>query len=136
MPVGGDIIEITFNHPTVGSGTIYPKSTEDSTFNLGGFRSEDDMAKIAGDGSMIDTINRVRWSFEVPATWDQNSANELDKLIELAESPVESTWTISSINGTVWGGKGKPVGELPGNGNAATITLKLSGGGRLKKIVG
>ena len=136
MPVGGDIIEITYNHPIVGSGTIYPKSTEDSTFNLGGFRSEDDMAKIAGDGSMIDTINRVRWSFEVPATWDQNSANELDKLIELAESPVEADWTISSINGTVWGGKGKPVGELPGNGNAATITLKLSGGGRLKKIVG
>ena len=136
MPTGGDIIEITFNHDTVGSGTIYPKSTEDSTFNLGGFRSEDDMAKIAGDGSMIDTINRVRWSFEVPATWDQNSANELDKLIELAESPVEADWTISSINGTVWGGKGKPVGELPGNGNAATITLKLSGGGRLKKIVG
>ena len=136
MPAGGDIIEITFNHDTVGSGTIYPKSTEDSTFNLGGFRSEDDMAKIAGDGSMIDTINRVRWSFEVPATWDQNSANELDKLIELAESPVEADWTISSINGTVWGGKGKPVGELPGNGNAATITLKLSGGGRLKKIVG
>ena len=136
MPVGGDIIEITFNHPIVGSGTIYPKSTEDSTFNLGGFRSEDDMAKIAGDGSMIDTINRVRWSFEVPATWDQNSANELDKLIELAESPIEADWTISSINGTVWGGKGKPVGELPGNGNAATITLKLSGGGRLKKIVG
>ena len=136
MPVGGDIIEITFNHDTVGSGTIYPKSTEDSTFNLGGFRSEDDMAKIAGDGSMIDTINRVRWSFEVPATWDQNSANELDKLIELAESPIEADWTISSINGTVWGGKGKPVGELPGNGNAATITLKLSGGGRLKKIVG
>ena len=136
MPVGGDILEITFNHPTIGSGTIYPKSTEDSTFNLGGFRSEDDMAKIAGDGSMIDTINRVRWSFEIPATWDQNSANELDKLIELAESTVETDWTISSINGTVWGGKGKPVGELPGNGNAATITLKLSGGGRLKKIVG
>ena len=136
MPVGGDITEITFNHPTIGSGTIYPKSTEDSTFNLGGFRSEDDMAKIGGDGSMIDTINRVRWSFEIPATWDQNSANELDKLIELAASPVQADWTISSINGTVWGGKGKPVGELPGNGNTAIITLKLSGGGRLKKIVG
>lgn len=136
MAVAGDIIEITFNHPTLGSGTIYPKSTEDSTYNNGGFRSEDDMAKIAGDGTAIDTINRVRWSFEVPASWDMNVANELDTLAELSGSPVPAEWTFTNVNGTVWGGKGKPVGETPGNGNTGLITLKVSGGGRLTKIVG
>lgn len=135
MAVGGDILEITFNHPTLGSGTLFPKSSEDSTFNLGGFRSEDDMAKIAGDGTAIDTINRNRWKFEVPASWDQNDANELDKLVDLAGSPVPAEWTFTSINGTVWGGTGKPVGELPGNGNTALITLVVSGGGKLEKII-
>ena len=33
--VGGDIVELTFNHPTLGSGIIFPKSAEDSTFDLG-----------------------------------------------------------------------------------------------------
>lgn len=135
MAVGGDIVEITFNHPTIGSGTLYPKASEDSTFNPGGFRSEDDMSKIAGNGIMIDTMNRQRWSFEVPISWDMNDANELPKLIELAGSPVLADWTITVINGTVWGGKGKPVGETPGNGNTAIITLKVSGGGLLEKII-
>lgn len=136
MPVGGDIIEITSNHPTLGSVTLFPKSSEDSTFNTGGFRGEDDMAKIAGDGSSIRTLNRNRWSVELPISWDMNDANEIDKLTALAKSPVESEWTFTSINGTVWGGKGAPVGEIPGNGNTVIITLKVSGGGELSKIVG
>lgn len=136
MPVGGDIIEITSNHPILGSITLFPKSSEDSTFNTGGFRAEDDMAKIAGDGSSIRTLNRNRWSVELPIAWDMNDANEIDKLTALAESPVESDWTFTSINGTVWGGKGSPVGEIPGNGNTVLITLKVSGGGKLAKIVG
>ena len=136
MAVGGDIIEITSNHPTLGATTYYPKSSEDSTYNTGGFRSEDDMAKIAGDGTAIDTINRNRWSFEVPASWDMNGANEMDKLTALAGDPLPADWTFTNVNGTVWGGKGKPVGEIPGNGNTALITLKVSGGGKLEKIVG
>lgn len=136
MPVGGDIIEITSNHPTLGATTYFPKSSEDSTYNTGGFRSEDDMTKIAGNGKSIRTINRNRWSFEVPASWDMNDANEMDKLTALAEDPVEADWTFTNKNGTVWGGKGSPVGELPGNGNTALITLKVSGSGKLEKIVG
>ncbi len=134
--VGGDIVEITSNHPTLGSITIFPKSSEDSTFNKGGFRREDDMSKVAGDGSSIDTINRNRWAVEVPVAWDMNDANEMDKLVDLAENPVVSEWTFTHINGTVWGGKGAPVGEIAGNGNTAIITLKVSGGGKLNKIVG
>lgn len=135
MPVGGDIIEITSNHPSLGSVTLFPKSSEDSTFNTGGFRGEDDMNKIAGDGSSIRTLNRVRWAVELPISWDMNDANEIDKLTALAESPVESDWTFTSVNGTVWGGKGSPVGDIPGNANTSLITLKLSGGGKLEKII-
>jgi len=136
MAVGGDILEITYNHPTLGTGTIFAKSQEDSTFDLGGYRSNDDAAMVDGGGNMIDQINQVRWKFSVAVSWDGNSANELDKIVALAGSPVTADWTISHINGVVWGGNGKPVGDYEGNGNASTFTLTLSGGGKLKKIVG
>jgi hypothetical protein len=136
MAVGGDIIEITYNHPTLGSGVIYPKASEDSTYDLGGFRSNDEASGIDGGGNMIDQINRVRWSFEVAVSWDMNIREDLDRLVELAGSPVQADWTFTHINGTVFGGTGKPVGDMQGNGNQATFALKVSGGGKLKKIVG
>lgn len=133
---GGDILEITFNHPTLGSGVIYPKSGEDSTFDLGGFRSDDDAQAVAGNGQMIDKMNRKRWSVDTVIAWDMNTDITLEKIVALAGSPVMADYTITHINGTVYGGKGKPVGDLQGNGNAATFPLKISGGDKLKKIGG
>ncbi len=133
--IGGDILEITFNHATLGSGTIYPKSGEYSTIDLGGFRSNDDANMIDGSGNMIDQINRVRWGVETTVAWDNNVALELEQLVALAASPVHADWTITHISGTVWGGKGKPVGDLKGAGNGGTFPLKLAGGNELKKIV-
>jgi len=132
----GDIIEITFNHDTLGSGTVFPKVGEDSTYDLGGFRSDDDDSMLSGDGEMIDKLTRKRWSFEVTVAWDQNIDTELETINDLAASPVLADWTFTHINGTVYAGKGKPVGDLQGNGNAATFTLKVSGGQKLVKIVG
>lgn len=134
--IGGDIIEITFNHPTLGSGIIFPKAAEDSTFDLGGFVSNDDANGVDGSGEMIDQLNRKRWSFEGTVAWDMNTREDLEKLQELSNDPVLSEWTVTHINGTVYGGSGKPVGDLQGNGNAATFPLKLAGGGRMKKIIG
>lgn len=133
--IGGDILEITYNHPTLGSGVIYPKSAEDSTIDLGGFRSADDANMIDGSGAMIDQMNRVRWMVETTVAWDNNVALELEKVVALSESPVQADWTITHISGTVWGGKGKPVGDLKGAGNGGTFSFKLSGGNKLKKIV-
>jgi hypothetical protein len=134
--VGGDITEITYNHPTLGSGTWLPKAGEDSTFDPGGFRGDDDANNVDGAGRNIKKLNRVKWSFEGVVSWDANSKNELDMAKKLAGSPEDADWTITSINGTVWGGKGSPVGDIQGNGNAATMSIKLAGGGEMKKIVG
>lgn len=137
MPaVGGDIIEITYNHPNLGSGVIYPKSGEDSTFDLGGFRNNDEASGIDGGGRTIRQLNRVRWSVEQTVAWSMNEGLELEKISEMAGDPVEAEWTFTHINGTVYGATGAPVGDHQGNGNAATFTLKISGGGKLKKIVG
>lgn len=134
--VGGDIIEISFNHPTLGTGTWYPKSSEDSTFDKGGIRGNDDANMIDGGGRAIRQLNRVRWSLEATISWDMNVADELEQARKLAASPDEASWTISHINGTVWSGTGSPVGDIQGNGNAATFSVKISGGNELKKIIG
>lgn len=136
MATAGDITEITWNHPTLGSGSIFPKSNEESTFDEGGFRSAEEANMVAGNGEMIDQINRVRWSFDGKIAWDMNNREDVLKMRNLSASPVLASWTISHINGTVWGGLGKPVGDIQGNGNDATFALKLQGSGVLKKIVG
>lgn len=135
MAVGGDIIEVTYNHPTLGSGILKPKAGEDSTYDVGGFRSSDDANMITGSGEMIDQINRVRWSFEVTCANDMNDRQDAEKMVALAGSPVLADWTFTNINGTVYGGKGKPVGDIQFNGNQATFTLKVAGEGKMKKIV-
>lgn len=133
MATGGDLIEITYNHPTVGSGVIFPKAAEDNTFDLGGIRSADDMNMIDGGGNMIDQMNRARWAVEATVVNDMNSQQELEKCIAMSESAVLADWTFTHINGTVYVGKGKPVGDLQNNVNQSTFSLKVSGGGKLKK---
>ena len=130
--VGGDITEITYNHPTLGTGTIYPKAKEDSTLNLGGFRSEDDENGVDGSGRTIDKMNRVRWSAECVIGWDNNVAKELEAIVAMAESPVEADWTVTHVSGQVYGGTGKPVGNLDGAMGAATFSLKIAGGGKMR----
>lgn len=132
--LGGDIIEITVNHPTVGELSFSAKSNESFTLDGGGLRSNDDAGSITGDGQIIDQMNRVRWSMEGPVAVDFDSENELDKLAELAASPELGTWTITHASGVIWKGQGKPVGDLQADSNTAQMTLKVSGSGKLEKI--
>lgn len=134
--VGGDIVEITYNHPVLGTGTFFPKAGEDNTYDIGGLRSGDDANMITGAGEMIDQMSRVRPFFECVVANDMNSRGDLDKVRQLAESPVPADWTFSVINGTVWGMQGKPVGDIQGNINQATFTLKVAGSNKAKKISG
>lgn len=134
MAVGGDIFELSYNHPTLGSGIIFAKAAEDSNFDLGGFRNDDDANGVDSGGNVIKKLNRVRWSFDVAVSWDMNSRSELESVVAMAGSPEEAEWTISHVNGSIYKGTGSPVGDLVGNGNAATFALKISGGGKLVKI--
>lgn len=131
---GGDLTEITYNHPSIGDGRLYPKAGEDSTFDLGGFTSDDDAQGVAGNAAMIDKMTAKRWNADATIAWDMTDTNELDKLQQMAGSPVQADWTITHMNGTVWGGKGKPVGDVTGSLKDATIKMKIAGGGQLKKL--
>jgi len=125
---GGVITEITYNHPTIGSGVIYAKGSEDSTYDLGGIRNNDDANMIDGAGNAIWSMNPVRPSFEVVIGWDWN-ADTLGELVAMSGSIDEGTWTFTNINGVIYKLVGKPVGDIQGNGNASTIQLKIQGSG-------
>lgn len=134
--VGGDIIEITSKHPTLGTHTFFPKAGEDNTYNIGGPRSDDDANLITGNGQMIDTMKNTRPFFEAVIANDMNNTQDLDMARQLAASPVPSDWQISIINGVTLGFKGKPVGELDGNIGQATFPLKVAGSNVMKKVAG
>jgi hypothetical protein len=136
MPsVGGDITEIRYSHPVLGSGVFYPKSAEDSEYDLGGFTNSDDVNMVDGGGGQIVQKNRKLWHFSIKCANDSNTRKDLEAAQSLMNSPVAADYTISHSNGSVYGGKGLPVGDLMGNGNTATFDLKIQGGGVLKAIV-
>lgn len=134
MATGGDLVEATYNHPRLGTGSFYFKAAEDGTFNVGGFTANDDSNMVDGSGAMIDVINQKLWSVEGTISWDMNSRKELDKLQALSGDPILSDWTFSHRNGTIWVGLGKPVGDLAGNTGQATMPIKIAGGGKLSEI--
>lgn len=133
MAVGGDILEVRWSHPTLGSGVVFPKSGEDATIDLGGFRSNDDANMIDGSGTLIDQMNRVRAFFECVVANDMNINQDAEKISALASSPVPAEWTVSHISGVTYRGTGKPVGDVQPNLNAATFTLKVACG-QIKQI--
>jgi hypothetical protein len=60
--------------------------------------------------------------------------DELDILSQMAASPILADWTITSISGAIYGGKGKPVGDIQGNMNTAQATLKIAFSGEVKRL--
>jgi hypothetical protein len=134
MPSGGDIIEITYNHPTLGTGVLLPKSSEDSTYDNGGFRTADDATSIQANGDSIYMLNRTRPSFQVKVGWDMVNRQDLEILSALTSDPAEATWTFANVNGVIYQLKGKQVGDLNGNGNDSTIDLKIAGSGTMSII--
>jgi len=135
MATGGDINEVRYNHPTLGTGVFYPKAGESNTFDLGGVRTGDDAAMIDGAGQPIYQMNRVRGFAEIVVANNTDGLNsDLQTVKNLSQDPVAAEWTVSLLNGNIYGITGKPVGDLQLDSNAATFTLKISGG-EMKRIL-
>lgn len=132
MAVHGQILEITYNHPDLGTGRFFPKSGEGNTYDLGGIRTEDSADSVTTVGDPIWVKNRVMGFFEVVIEINQVLGDD-DTLNQLAESPVQATWTFSIINGTIYQGTGFPVGDLQPDVMAGTMTLKVGAGNFTKQ---
>jgi hypothetical protein len=129
----GDVDEIVCQH-TTGEFRFFPKSNESFTIDRGGIRANDDANQVTSNGQNMPQLNRVRWSVEGVVAVDTESDNEMKTLDALASHPDDGVWTFSLITGAVYKGTGRPVGDQQYDTNAGTMTLKVSGGGKLEKI--
>lgn len=133
---GSDILEVTYNSPSIGSGTFFCKGGESVNMDLGGLISTDDQGMATGNGDIIDQMTMNRSKFELgPIAWDLTDKNELAQLAALAAAPVGATFTVSYVTGSIWEmQKGKPVGNLVGDGYAGTIPVTLQGAPNASRI--
>ena len=102
MIIGGDITEISVNHPELGSGFFYPKSGESFELDPGGLVNDDEENGIAGNGVGIVKKTRKRWSVEGTLSWDMRNSADLAYYRALEESRFEADFTFESSNGTIW----------------------------------
>ena len=122
----GDIKEITYNHPTIGSGRFRPKSGEGNTYKLGGYENNDDNNSISSDGDLIMTKNRVRGTLEavVVNSTAEGESSDADIANQLNESSVPADWTFTTQADAVYAGSGFPVGEVAPEEVARAIARK------------
>lgn len=131
--VFGDCTEVTCQHP-LGRFSYFPKANESFTIDKGGIRNNDDANQITSNGQLMIQKNRARWSVEGPIAFDQISDEQMTSLNTICESSISGTWTFSFLSGGIYSGNGIVVGDLQADTNAGTMTLKVAGGGILKKI--
>ena len=128
--VTGDILEVAVKHP-LGNKIFEVKAAEDSTYDFGGFRSNDDANAITSGGTRIDQKNRVAPFFECTVIC---TPDEAKFLADLASHPTPGLWDVTHIAGDVTRLTGTPVGDIQLNRNTGQLTLKVAGDGYLEKI--
>lgn len=128
--VTGDIVEVTVKHP-LGDSIFEVKAAEDSTYDLGGFRSTDEANNITSGGKRVDQKNRTTPFFEATIIASDEDADLLSKI---AGSPVQGLWTITHISGGVHRLTGTPVGDIQINKNNGQLTLKVAGDNQMEKV--
>jgi len=132
--IGGDTLQIKIQHDTLGIIEFQAKAAEDTSYDFGGVRTADEENSVTGAGSMIKSMSRFRWKVPVIISADMNLDLDIEKANEIAASPLDSTITISNLNGSVYKGKGTIVGAIVLNTLKATCPIILSGGGKLENI--
>jgi hypothetical protein len=130
---GGDIVDISCTHDDLGTNVFFAVAGQDSTYDTGGYRSDDSADNVTGNGIMIDKMNAKRSSFECTIAMEMGVTLEI--LSAMASSTKTGTWTFTNINGVIYTLVGKPVGDLNGNGNTSQIDLKVMGNSNALTVV-
>lgn len=125
MAVGGDIVEVSDNHPELGSFVYKVQAGQDNTYDPGGLRSNDDANMVTGGREAIRQINGKMGFFQVNIVNDMTQ-KVIERLSALAAHPVPSEWTFTVINNITYRGTGFPVGDLTANVNNSTMPLKVN----------
>lgn len=122
MAVGGDVLTLTSNHPTLGS-FVYPVlRNQDNTVDLGGDRTNDDANAKTGANEPVWQINGKLGALNVQVVNDMTK-KVAERLGQEAASQVDSTWVFTHINGFTYSGQGRPVGDIVPNLNNSSLAV-------------
>lgn len=125
MAVGGDILTLTSNHPTLGS-FVYPVLRgQDNTYDTGGDRTNDDANSKTGANEPVWQINGKLGMVSVTVINDMTK-KVAERLSQEAGSTVDATWTFTVINNITYQGTGRIVGDIAPNVNNSTLAIKIA----------
>jgi hypothetical protein len=129
MTTGGSIQEVS-----IGARVFSVAADAEGTRKLGGFESE---IKMNGDASSREILTRVAWSITgLVLSCDETRADQ--DFIQDCSDGIGSDKdgyfpiTITDAGGFTRRGRGKPNGEAPFNTMNSTVTVTLTGPGKLE----
>ena len=124
---GGDLKEVRFNNPDVGSGKFNSKSGETHTLMLDYYRTDDDDTNIDSGGNLLNLKSLKPGSYEFSIINDERNPNrqELETLVALSGSFSDTTWSFTSVNGIAYTATGNVVGDLALDRSKAMIPGKV-----------
>lgn len=132
--IGGDLVKIKIEHPTVGSAVIFGVAGEDVTYKLGGLENEDNGA-VNGAGILMLTKRRVPGYIQGSFSNDMSlTTPEFEFVRAVSNSSIEAKITFSHINGSDYGGKGTVVGEVTMAGKTSSFQCKFASGKGFEKL--
>lgn len=137
MPSGGDLREITWNNPDVGSGRFFTKAGETHSLDLGMMKTDDSADNIDTGGNFINIKTVKPWSYEAVIALDQNNPNrmELETAQALSNSFNPTDFTFSMFDGSVYVMSGSVVGDIVADRSKSTMPFKVMGGGFAQQVV-
>lgn len=126
--IGGDLLEISIIHPTVGAKIFYGVAGETTSIKLGGVENEDN-GIVDGGQNLLVSKKLVPGHITGPVSNDESaSLTEFEFAQLVAASPVEATITFRYINDAIYSGQGTFMGEMMLDAKAATFPIKLVSG--------
>lgn len=128
--IGGDFLQMTISHPTVGSMILEGISGADGTAKVGGAGIEnEDNGAITGGRNLIISKRVVPDSIETEWANDMSATVPQYEFVRaVAAAPQEAKFTFSHISGEVYSGTGTIVGEITLDTKASKMSFKVISG--------
>jgi hypothetical protein len=121
--VGGSIESVGIN------GRLFPAAADaDVSRKLGGFEVE---VQANGDGTARKIKTRVPWLLDAVALGIDDDRGDQEFLQDIADSNEFAAIEITLANGVTFMGEGTVSGEIQGSTQSGTVTVALSGPGKL-----
>lgn len=133
--IGCELLKTEISNSVVGKVTLFHKAKETAKIDKGGLMTEDKAEGVTSAGGAMYSLSHKRWSVEPSAVaWGKTGVDTLEKLNEFNNEITDSVFTFTLVDGTVYTGTGRIVGDTIADSLDASIPFKAAGGGKLSKI--